>query len=334
MPDRFVQEVLSGSRRALARLITQVENRTPAAQQALAALYPHTGRAYLVGITGAPGTGKSSVVNALTKTLRAQQHTVAIVAVDPTSPFSGGAVLGDRIRMLDLSGDKGVYIRSMANRGSLGGLAATTGDVVRVLDAAGFDYVLIETVGAGQSEVDIARTAMTTIVVDAPGLGDDVQAIKAGILEIADILVVNKADRPGVENTVRALKAMLELGHRMLYTRHHGGALLPAPDNGNYDFWSVPIIKTVATAYQGMDELAQAIALHRAYLQESGLWHNRERQRAEAEFAAHLREELLNRLLAKYSPAQLEALIQRIMIRELDPYQAVNELLNIERGLN
>jgi len=229
MPDRFVQEVLSGSRRALARLITQVENRTPAAQQALAALYPHTGRAYLVGITGAPGTGKSSVVNALTKTLRAQQHTVAIVAVDPTSPFSGGAVLGDRIRMLDLSGDKGVYIRSMANRGSLGGLAATTGDVVRVLDAAGFDYVLIETVGAGQSEVDIARTAMTTIVVDAPGLGDDVQAIKAGILEIADILVVNKADRPGVENTVRALKAMLELGHRMLYTRHHGGALHRGP---------------------------------------------------------------------------------------------------------
>src|SRR3990172_9234367 len=193
----LVADLLAGSRRALARVITLVENRAPGTAEALALLYPHTGRAYLVGITGAPGTGKSTVVNALARTLRAQGRTVGIVAVDPTSPFSGGAVLGDRIRMIDLAGDPGVFIRSMAPRGSLGGLAAATSDVVRVLDAAGFDDVLIETVGAGQSEVDIARTATTTIVVDAPGMGDEVQAIKAGILEIADILVVNKADRPG-----------------------------------------------------------------------------------------------------------------------------------------
>src|SRR5262245_55127195 len=208
-----VEAVLKGSRRALAKLLTLIENRHPDAQAALAELYPHTGKAWIVGVTGAPGTGKSSLVNALTKVLREQGKTVAIVAVDPTSPFSGGAILGDRIRMNDLSGDKGVFIRSMATRGSLGGVASATRDVVRVLDAAGFDYVLVETVGAGQSEVDIVRTAYTTLVIEAPGLGDDVQAIKAGILEIADILVVNKADRSGADQTVRSLKAMLELGH-------------------------------------------------------------------------------------------------------------------------
>ncbi|HVO70181.1 MAG TPA: methylmalonyl Co-A mutase-associated GTPase MeaB, partial [Aggregatilineaceae bacterium] len=245
----LVQETLSGNRHALARLITWVENRAPQAQGALTLLYPHTGHAYLVGITGAPGTGKSTLVNALTRTLRARDHTVAIVAVDPTSPFSGGAVLGDRIRMGDLAGDRGVFIRSMANRGSLGGLAATTGDVISVLDAAGFDYMLIETVGAGQSEIDIARTAYTTIVVDAPGLGDDVQAIKAGILEIADIIVVNKADRPGVQNTVRALRAMLDLGHRLQAVLHHGLHRDTPPTAPIYDTWTVPILETVATEH-------------------------------------------------------------------------------------
>jgi LAO/AO transport system kinase len=333
MPDdsitTLVQDVLAGSRRALARLITRVENRTAEAHTALAALYPHTGRAYLVGITGAPGTGKSSVVNALTRTLRASGHTVGIVAVDPTSPFSGGAVLGDRIRMVDLAGDRGVFIRSMANRGSLGGLAVTTGDVVRVLDAAGFDYVLIETVGAGQSEVDIARTAYTTIVVDAPGLGDDVQAIKAGILEIADVLVVNKADRPGVENTVRALRTMLELGHRVRPTLHHGQLAPPtrfAPPE--YDFWQVPILKTVATENEGMEALAEAIERHRAHLQESGLMAERARHRAETELIERLREALLVRLLAGRSPDDLETAVQRIVSRELDPGSAVRELLD------
>ncbi|NDJ77726.1 MAG: methylmalonyl Co-A mutase-associated GTPase MeaB [Chloroflexi bacterium] len=293
----LIDGVLAGQRRSLARLITRVENRTPDAADALAALYPHTGRANLVGITGAPGTGKSTRVNALAQTLRRQDHTVGIVAVDPTSPFSGGAVLGDRIRMSDLSGDPGVFIRSMANRGSLGGLAATTGDVVRVLDAGGFDYVLVETVGAGQSEVDIARMATTTIVVDAPGLGDDVQAIKAGILEIADILVVNKADRPGVQNTVRALRAMLELGHRLRTAGHHGYQLVPPDESADnepvYDFWQVPILQTVATEHTGLDAVVDAIAQHREHLHESGIMAERTRQRVEAELVARLREELL-----------------------------------------
>lgn len=326
----WVPDVLSGDRRALARLITRVENRTPDSHAALAALYPHTGRAYFVGVTGAPGTGKSTVVNALTRTLRDRGQTVGIVAVDPTSPFSGGAVLGDRIRMVDLAGDRGVFIRSMANRGSLGGLAATTGDVARVLDAAGFDVVLIETVGAGQSEVDIARTAYTTIVVDAPGMGDDVQAIKAGILEIADILVVNKADRPGAENTVRALRAMLELGHRLRSSLHHGELLIadPEPDEPAYDLWQVPIVKTIATEGQGLDALADAIDQHRTSLAENGLLIERQRAGLEAELAARLREALLARLVHERTPAQLEDVVARVLARQLDPGSAVRALLD------
>ena len=325
----LVDGVLAGDRRALARLITQVENRTPTAREALALLYPHTGRAYLVGVTGAPGTGKSTLVNALTRTLRAQDRTVGIVAVDPTSPFSGGAVLGDRIRMTDLAGDKGVFIRSMANRGSLGGLAATTGDVVRVMDAAGFDIVLIETVGAGQSEVDIARTAYTTIVVDTPGMGDDVQAIKAGILEIADILVVNKADRPGVQNTIRALRAMLETGHRFRMAGHHGllrddSAPPAAPE---YDFWNVPILQTVATEFDGLDALAESIDQHRAHLNDSGILADREQQRVEAELLERLRDALLARLIARQTPAALRDVVRRMVARELDPGSAVRELI-------
>ncbi|HML23910.1 MAG TPA: methylmalonyl Co-A mutase-associated GTPase MeaB [Aggregatilinea sp.] len=327
----LVDGVLAGNRRALARLITRVENRVPGADAAIAALYPHTGRAAIVGITGAPGTGKSTVVNALTRVFRARGQTVGIVAVDPTSPFSGGAVLGDRIRMSDHAGDAGVFIRSMASRGSLGGLSATTNDVTRILDAAGFDLVLIETVGAGQSEVDIARTAYTTIVVDAPGLGDDVQAIKAGILEIADILVVNKADRPGVENTVRALRAMLDLGHRMRAVPHHGQRLIQ-DDTGaspEYDFWQVPILKTVAAENEGLDAVADAIAAHGEHLRESGQRQERERQRVEAELIDRLREVLLARLLAAQTPAALADVVDRMAARTLDPGSAVAELLAI-----
>ncbi len=221
MPEQVdLVQTIRSNRRQLSRLLTRAENGQADAE--IAAIYPHTGQAHIIGVTGAPGTGKSTLVNALTKQYRSQQRTVAIVAVDPTSPFTGGAILGDRIRMRELSGDVGVFVRSMATRGSLGGLARATGDLVCVFDAAGFDVILIETVGAGQSEVDIARLAQTTLVVEAPGLGDDVQAIKAGILEIADILVVNKADRPGVDNTVRALRAMLDLGHRVERISHHG----------------------------------------------------------------------------------------------------------------
>src|SRR5512143_2752841 len=224
----LTDSVLDGNRLALARLLTQVENDLPEGRAALAVLFAHTGQAHLVGVTGAPGTGKSSLVNQLARYYRQPPagetpKRVAVVAVDPTSPFSGGAILGDRIRMRDLAGDPGVFIRSMASRGSLGGIASATAGVVQVFDAAGFDIILIETVGVGQAEVDIARLAHTTLVVEAPGLGDDIQAIKAGILEIADILVVNKADRPGIENTERALKSTLELAHPTQHIfRHHG----------------------------------------------------------------------------------------------------------------
>src|SRR5262249_8216229 len=254
----------------------------------LAALYPFTGGAHIIGVTGAPGTGKSSLVNALARHYRREGRTVGIIAVDPTSPFTGGAILGDRIRMRDHSGDPGVFIRSMATRGSLGGLARTTGDVVRVLDAAGFDLIFIETVGAGQSEVDIASAAQTTIVIEAPGLGDDVQAIKAGILEIADILVVNKADRPGLENSVRALRAMLDLGHRAERVVHHRKLTnVPSPSdpplNTVGSAWQPPIVQTVAaangdsSASKGMPELAAQIAAHRQYLETSGTLAQRER---------------------------------------------------------
>lgn len=326
----LVEGVLNGNRRALARMLTYVENRGEEAQEALAELFPHTGRAWIIGVTGAPGTGKSSLVNALAKSYRTQEKTVGIIAVDPTSPFSGGAILGDRIRMRDLAGDSGVFIRSMATRGNLGGLALATRDVIRVMDAGGFDVILVETVGAGQSEVDIVRTAQTTLVVEAPGLGDDVQAIKAGILEIADILVVNKADRPGAENTVRALRATLELGHRLRSAGHHGPLLDQddAPPEPALDLWNVPILKTVATERSGLDELAGAIERHRAYLSESGLYEERARQRVQAELATRLREELLARLLDERSPAAVAGVIERILARQLDPGSAVRELLN------
>ena len=333
--DALIHGVQAGDRRALARLITQVENRTPDAATALSHLYPHTGRAYLVGVTGAPGTGKSTLVNALARVLRARDQTVGIIAVDPTSPFSGGAVLGDRIRMTDLAGDAGIFIRSMANRGSLGGLSATTGDVARVMDAAGFDVILIETVGAGQSEVDIARMAYTTIVVDAPGLGDDVQAIKAGILEIADILVVNKADRPGARNTARALQAMLDLGHRFRTISHHGElmAQTDAPDaEPEYDFWPVPILETVALEHTGLDALLDAIDRHRAHLDDSGQRADRERLRLEAELIERLQATLLARLIAEQTPARLHAVVDQMLARTLDPGQAVNVLLDNRVG--
>jgi LAO/AO transport system kinase len=209
----LVEAVLSGDRRAMARLITRVENDAAGAHAELAQLYAHTGQAHIVGITGAPGAGKSTLVNELAKAYRADSRRVGVLAVDPTSPFSGGAVLGDRIRMRDLSGDPGVFIRSMATRGSLGGLARATASAIKVLDAAGFDVVMVETVGAGQSEVEIAQTAHTVVVVEAAGMGDDVQAIKAGLLEIADVFAVNKADRPGADHTLAALEMLLDLSH-------------------------------------------------------------------------------------------------------------------------
>ena len=333
--SELVEQLRGGSRRAVARLLTMVENESDGADEALAALFPHTGGAWVIGITGAPGTGKSSLVNALAKALRRQERTVGIIAVDPTSPFSGGAILGDRIRMRDLSGDTGVFIRSMATRGSLGGLARTTRDAIRVLDAAGFDVVLVETVGAGQSEVDIVRTAQTTVVVEAPGLGDDVQAIKAGILEIADVLVVNKADRPGADNTVRVLRAMLELGHpvsRRLVVAHHGQLIhadAPAAEADPDLLWIPPIVKTAATDETGFDELLAALERHHEHLRNGAAAAALERQRIEIELHDRLRQALLNRLLAVVPPDQLAQVIERVQVRELDPQRAVHTIMAI-----
>jgi LAO/AO transport system kinase len=335
----LAEQVLQGDRRALARMLTWVENEREGIEDALAVLFTHTGQAHIVGITGAPGAGKSTLVSALTRALRAGGHTVAILAVDPTSPFSGGAILGDRIRMHGLSGDSGVFIRSMATRGSLGGLARASRDAARVLDAAGFDYVLVETVGAGQSEVDIARMAQTVVVVEAPGMGDDVQAIKAGILEIADLLVVNKADRPGLENTVRGLKLMLELGHpasRAQMISHHGRAMSVehTPPDGDSALWLPRIVETVAPEGKGIDQVVQALADHRKHLHLNGGLVRLERQQIANELETRLREALLARLLAHVSPARLAEVVERIQQRQIAPHAAVRDMLvDVQFGL-
>ncbi|GAB5491542.1 MAG: methylmalonyl Co-A mutase-associated GTPase MeaB [Phototrophicaceae bacterium] len=334
--DKLVQELLAGSRRALARMLTVVENERDGMQSALAQLFPHTGQAWVIGVTGAPGTGKSSLVNVLAKAYRERDKTVAILAVDPTSPFSGGAILGDRIRMTELQGDKGAFIRSMATRGSLGGLARASRDAVRVLDAAGFDIIIVETVGAGQSEVDIVQTADTTLVIEAPGLGDDVQAIKAGILEIADILVVNKADRIGADQTVRGLRAMLELGHptsRNAFTTHHGQLLVTDNNDSQHtpdivdDTWLPPVIKTSAIENEGIDDLVEKIAQHRDFLAESGTAEILKSRYIEIELHERLRLALMQRLTTTVPTDILQGIIRKIYARELDPQSAVEQLL-------
>jgi LAO/AO transport system kinase len=329
----LTESVLLGDRLALARLLTRVENDTPEGRAALDELFPHTGRAHLIGVTGAPGTGKSSLVNQIAQGFRKLGQRIAIVAVDPSSPFTGGAVLGDRVRMRDLAGDPGVFIRSMATRGSLGGLARATAGVVQVFDAAGYDVILIETVGAGQSEVDIARLAHTTLVVEAPGLGDDIQAIKAGILEIADILVINKADRPGVENTERALKAMLELAHPVRHVfLHHGQSMTmdgPEQASSANGLWIPPICRTVATEGAGLPGLIESIQGHAGHLRQSGDWAKRERARLEAEFDLLVRETLVARFHASIPEKKLDEALESIQNRKISPREAVNMLLEI-----
>lgn len=327
----LAEQVRQGNVRAIARLISQVEREEPSAQAAIAALYPHTGRAHIIGVTGAPGTGKSSLVNELAKELRRRGKTVAIVAVDPSSPFTGGALLGDRVRMRDLAGDKGIFIRSMASRGRLGGLARSTAGVIKVLDAAAYHTILIETVGAGQAEVDIASAAHSTIVIEAPGLGDEVQSIKAGILEIADILVVNKADHPNSQRTVKSLEMMLHFGSTRQMVRHHGEMMLaddgqaPVPNATNPD-WEVKVYETVATASQGIDKVVDALEAHLGYLQASGEWHEREKVRGRQEVEQLLQALVLRQLQATVSPVEREQLIAAVVEREMDPYAAANRL--------
>jgi LAO/AO transport system kinase len=328
----LTQSILDGNRLALARLLTQAENDSPEGRADLAELFPHTGKAHLIGVTGAPGTGKSSLVNQLALFYRKNDPSrkkVAIVAVDPSSPFTGGAVLGDRVRMRDLSGDEGVFIRSMATRGSLGGIAQKTASLVQIFDAAGYEVIVIETVGAGQSEVDVARLAHTTLVVEAPGLGDEIQAIKAGILEIADILVINKADRPGVENTERALRSTLELAHPTKRVfRHHGRDMSISTPTTDPTMWLPPVLKTVATEGKGIDELAAAIARHAEHLRQSGDWAARDRARLGSEMETLLQEALMDRFRENVQPQKYHEMVEQVLNRNISPYEAVTSLLN------
>jgi LAO/AO transport system kinase len=336
--DGLVEAVLSGSRRALARAITAVETSGSEAREIMARLYSHTGQAHVVGVTGSPGIGKSTLVGELARVFRQKNVTVGIVAVDPTSPFSGGAILGDRIRMRELAGDPGVFMRSMATRGYLGGLAAATSDIVRVLDAAGYELVLIETVGVGQAEVDVARMAQTTIVVEAPGLGDDVQTLKAGIMEIADIFVVNKADLAGSDAVVNALRAALALGGgRSDYVGHHflqmwadapaGAPHLAQPSTESDGTWQPPVIEASAVNRLGILDVAAAVEEHRAHLHRSGAWVQREKQRVQMDLEYWLKQLMLERLFQQVNRAELSNWVDDIVDRRAAPQDVAGRLL-------
>ena len=306
-PAALVDAARRGDRGAVAKLISLVESGRHASFAAVADLYRHTGDAYAVGMTGAPGSGKSTLTDKLIGRIRAEGSEVGVLAIDPTSPFTGGAILGDRVRMQDHATDEGVFIRSMATRGHLGGLALATPQAVRVLDAAGKPWVIVETVGVGQVEVEVAGAADTTVVVVNPGWGDGVQANKAGLLEIADVLVVNKADRPGTADTVRDLDLMLELA-------------------GERD-WRPPIVETVATQTKGIDDLWDAVLTHRAFLEVDGRLDRRREGRLREELRAIVHERLRADVEDLCSGARFDELVARVAARELDPHSAADALL-------
>ena len=305
-----IDRILAGEPRAVARAISTVEDGTDGAAALMKAVFPHTGRGLVVGITGSPGAGKSSLVDKLAGLYRSRGERVGIVAVDPSSPFSGGAILGDRIRMQALGLDPGVFIRSMATRGNLGGLARATVDAVAILDAAGYEKVVVETVGVGQDEVEIVKTADVSVVVLVPGMGDDIQAIKAGIMEIGDVFVINKADRDGVLRTEKELEALLSLAHRP-------------------DMWSPPIVKTIATENKGIEELAAAIESYREFQRANPGSHGRRSAVARWRILELLRERLLARALEREGARErLESLADEVADKRRDPYSAVEELLD------
>ncbi len=306
--EELAERLLQGDRLALSRLMSAVEAGRPGAREALRCLYPRTGRAHIVGITGPPGSGKSTLTTQLAIEYRKHDKTVGIVAVDPTSPFSGGAILGDRVRMMELHSDSGVFMRSMATRGVLGGLARSTLDIVLLLDAFGKDVVIIETVGVGQDEVEVARAADTTVVVGVPGLGDDIQAIKAGILEIADLLVVNKADLAGADRLATDLRYMLQLSEQR-------------------SDWPTPIVRTVAVDGTGVPELVERIAEHRDYLERSGKWRERRADSARRQVHAIVEDRLVSRLHELTAGDRWQQRFDAIAARQQDPYSVADDVL-------
>jgi LAO/AO transport system kinase len=334
-----VERVIAGEVRAASRLMRDLDDGLPAARAALRELFPRTGKAWVVGLTGAPGAGKSSLTDRVIAHYRAAGKTVGVVAVDPTSPFSGGAILGDRIRMQDHATDPDVFIRSLATRGNLGGLSRSTADVVAVMDAMGKDVVLVETVGVGQDEIEVAALAHTVVVVSVPGLGDDVQAIKAGVLEIADVFAVNKADREGADRTVRDLQLMLELRrnagrHPGDHDAEHRSTAPPEPPTERDASWDPPIVKTVATRNEGTSDLAAALERHREHLEATGGRAIREVARARAGFLAVLKEQLLSAALDRLAAEQgsLDEVAARLAARDVDPYTVAEHIAARLRG--
>jgi LAO/AO transport system kinase len=305
----IVEDLLNHSRLALTKGITAVENEYDNAVEIMTRIYPHTGHAYVIGITGPPGAGKSTLTDGIAKEYRKRGKTVGIVAVDPTSPFSGGAILGDRIRMMDLMGDTGIFIRSMATRGSLGGLSQKAGDAVKLMDAFGMDVIIVETVGVGQSEVDIVKTADTTMVVVIPGMGDDIQAIKAGILEIGDLITINKADRDGTEKLNIEMEMMLELNQAEVK-------------------WRPPINQTVASKGEGIQQVVESIEAHRNYLEESGQLAVKRRKRIHSEVTDMINTRV-NRYIDKkvVKTPEFDTTIEQLEKHETNPYSVVDEIV-------
>ena len=341
--DRLLEGVLDGQHRALARTISVIENRKPGYRELVSSLYAHAGNADVIGITGSPGAGKSTLVDKLAERYRERDETVGIVAIDPSSPFTGGAVLGDRIRMASTVGDMDVFVRSMSARGTLGGLSTATTDAVTAMDAFGKDKIIIETVGAGQNEIDIVRAADTVAVLVPPGSGDAVQTLKAGILEIADVFVVNKADRDGADRTVQELLEMIELDDGPSFASaggHHGPdeigdptghsvtAATDATDGESNARWRTPIVETVATSGEGIDELVDRFSAHRSYLADSGGVHHRRRRRHAEEIRTLLREDLHGLLADRLETiGGVDSLADAVVRGETDPYSIANEVL-------